>query len=192
MKIVQDWSSDGRFLLYVSFDPKTDRDLWALPLDVNGKPSGKEFPVAQTKAMERDGQFSPDGKWVAYQSNESGQSEIYVQRFDGRENAGEGKWQISFNGGSQPRWRADSNELFYIALDDRLMAVPIHIASNGQDIERGMAMPLFPTHVGGALQGVTGAQYVVSRDGQRFLMNTVTNEITTTAIRVILNWKPQR
>ena len=145
----------------------------------------KPFPVVQTNFDERDGQFSPDGKWIAYQSNESGRFEIYVQPFPGPG----GKLQISTNGGAQVRWRRDGKELFYIALDDRLMAVPIRLASNGQTVEPGSPIPLFATRVGGALQTIFRQQYMVSPDGQRFLMNTITEEAAS-PITVILNWKP--
>jgi Tol biopolymer transport system component len=101
-----DWSRDG-FLLYRSLDPKTGFDLWAVALNGEKKP----FPVVQTDSDERDGQFSPDGKWIAYQSSESGRSEIYVQSF--REPSG--KLLVSTNGGAQVRWRRDGNELFYVA-----------------------------------------------------------------------------
>jgi serine/threonine protein kinase len=175
-----DWSVDGRFLLYRSPGKTTGFDLWALPMDGERKP----FPVVQTKSEERDGQFSPDGKWVAYQSDESGRVEIYAQPFPA------GKRElISTGGGAQVRWRPDGKELFYIALDGRLMAVPIRLDSAGQTIEAGAPAPLFATRVGGAIQGGNNQQYVVSPDGQRFLMSTVT-ETHTPAITVILNWTP--
>jgi len=181
-KVVADWSRDGRFLLYRSPDPKTSYDIWALPLDGARKP----FPVVQTNFEERDGQFSPDGKWIAYQSNESGRFEIYVQPFPGPG----GKWQISTNGGAQVRWRGDGKEVFYIALDDRLMAAPIRLAPDGQAVEAGTPVPLFTTRAGGAVQFPFTQQYLVSPDGQRFLMNTVTEEATS-PITVLLNWKAE-
>ena len=174
-----DWSPDGRFLLYRYTPPNMTTDIWALPMQGERKP----FPVVATNFIERDGQFSPDGKWIAYQSDESGRFEIYIQPFPGPG----GKSQISKNGGAQVRWRRDGKELFYIGLDGRLMAVPIQVAANGQTIA-GVPVPLFATHIGGAVQGVSTQQYVVSPDGQRFLMNTVTDE-GTSPITVILNWK---
>ena len=177
-----DWSPDGRFVLYRSPTLTTGFDLWALPMDGTGKP----FPVAQTDFDERDGQFSPDGKWVAYQSNESGRSEVVVQPFPG---PGE-KLQISTNGGGQVRWRPDGKELFYIALDGRLMAVPIRMGSNGQSIEAAPAVPLFATRVGGGQQ-LDRQQYVVSPDGRRFLMNTLAEGDNPSPITVILNWRPK-
>jgi hypothetical protein len=144
----------------------------------------KPFPVVQTNFEERDGQFSPDGKWIAYGSNESGRFEIYLQPFPGPG----GQAQVSTNGGAQVRWRRDGKELFYIALDGRLMAVPIRLASTTQAIEAGSPIPLFATRVGGALSIPFRQQYDISPDGQRFLMNTVTEEAAA-PITVILNWK---
>jgi serine/threonine protein kinase len=180
-KAPMDWSRDGRFLLYRSPGKTTGFDLWALPMDGERKP----FPVVQTKFEERDGQFSPDGKWVAYQSDESGRVQIYAQPFP----AGK-REPISTGGGAQVRWRRDGKELFYIALDGRLMAVPVRLDSARQTIEAGVPAPLFATRVGGAVQGGNNQQYVVSPDGQRFLMSTVT-ETHTPAITVILNWTPK-
>ena len=180
-KIPTDWSPDGRLLLYRSVDPKTGYDLWALPMNGDGKP----FPVVQTNFDERDAQFSPDGKWIAYQSNESGRFEIYIQPFPGPGS----KLQVSTNGGVQMRWGPNGKELFYIALDARLMAVPIRLASNPQTAEPGSPTPLFATRVGGALQGTFRQQYDVSSDAPRFLMNTITEEAAS-PITVILNWNP--
>jgi serine/threonine protein kinase len=124
-----DWSPDGRFLLYFSAEPKTGMDIWAVPMEGNRKP----FPVVQTSSDERLAQFSPDGKWIAFESNESGRFQIYVQPFvepnGKREGVQGGKIQISTNGGAQLRWRRDGKELFYIALDGHLMSVPIQLCS---------------------------------------------------------------
>jgi eukaryotic-like serine/threonine-protein kinase len=175
-----DWSRDGRYVLYRSPGKTTGFDLWALPMDGDRKP----FPVVQTNFEERDGQFSPDGKWIAYQSNESGRVEIYVQPFPtGRREL------ISNGGGAQARWRPDGKELFYIALDGRLMAVPIRLDTAGRAFEAGVPVPLFATHVGGAIQVTTEQQYAVSPDGRRFLMSTIA-ETRTPPITVVLNGKP--
>jgi Tol biopolymer transport system component len=176
----KDWSSDGRFLLYQELRPTTGFDLWALPMGGDRKP----FPVAQSSFNERDGQFSPDVKWIAYASDHSGRSEIYVQPFPG---PGE-ETQVSTAGGAQVRWRADGKELFYVALDARLMAVPMQLPPTGTTIVVGRPVPLFATHIGGALLQI-GTQYVVARDGQRFLMNTQPE--VTPPISVILNWSPK-
>ena len=182
-KLATDWSRDGRFLLFSSQDLQRSFDIWALPLDGNAKP----FPVVQTDFEEQGGQFSPDGKWIAYQSNESGRVEIYVQPFPGPGN----KWPISTNGGSQVRWRRDGKELFYVALDGRLMAVPIRVASNAQAPDIGEPVTLFAPALGGAVQQADYRhQYMVSSDGQRFLVATVSEEANS-PITVILNWKPK-
>src|SRR5262249_36243778 len=112
-KIPLDWSPDGRFLLYRSNDLKTGWDLWILPMGADKKP----FIFLKTPFEERDGQFSPDGKWIAYQSNESGRFEIYVQPFPGPG----GKFQISTNGGTQVRWNKNGKELFYLSLSGEMM-----------------------------------------------------------------------
>jgi Tol biopolymer transport system component len=174
------WSRDGRFVLYfiAIAEPSPNTDIWALPMQGDRKP----FPVAETSFDERDGQFSPDGKWIAFQSNESGRLEVFIQPFPGPGT----RMQISSNGGGMARWRDDGGELFYIGLDDQFMAVPLRLGSD--TIEAGTPTPLFRTHVGGAQQSNSLAQYVVSRDGQRFLMNTLAEE-EASPITVILNWK---
>ncbi len=179
-----DWSPDGRFLLYRSIDPQTAAaDLWVLPFEGDRKP----FPVVHTKFEDWMGEFSRDGKWLAYQSNESGRYEIYVQRFP----KPDGKVQISTSGAAQPRWRRDGKELFYIGLDDKLMAVPLELSSDNQGIRPGTPVPLFDTHVSGAVSPATLRQtYVVSPDGQRFLMNTLNDSVSP--ITVLLNWKPPK
>jgi Tol biopolymer transport system component len=182
VKAASDWSADGRALLFRSSSPKTGYDIWALPLDTR-----KPFPVVQTPFAERDAQFSPDGHWIAYQSDESGRFEIYVQPFPGPG----GKFQISTNGGTQVRWRPDGKELFYVALDDRLMAAPIRLDASGQFVEAGTPVALFATHIGGALPVFNRQQYLVSHDGQRFLMSTFKEEVSTAPITVILNWTPK-
>src|SRR5262249_25337741 len=142
LKVATDWSRDGRFLLYRSLDPNLSYDIWALPMSgANASPTGrghqeiagdrKPFPVVQTNFDERDAQFAPDGKWIAYQSHESGRFEIYVQSFPGPG----GKERISTNGGTQVRWSYDGKELFYISADGRLMAVPIRFASSRHTVE---------------------------------------------------------
>jgi Tol biopolymer transport system component len=126
-------------------------------------------------------QVSPDGRWLAYNSNESGRTEVYVQSFPA---PGGGKWQISKDGGQFPRWRRDGRELFYIASDRRLMAVPVRSATS---LDVGAAVPLFEAHL---LQGGLGIrlQYDVARDGQRFLLNVPVEDAAASSITVVLNW----
>ena len=174
-------SPDGRFLLYSKTGANTGADLWALPMTGDRKP----FPVLQTRFDERRSQFSPDGRWVAYESNDSGRFQIYVQPFP----ASGGKWQVSSAGGSQVRWRHDGKELFYVAPDQRLMAVPIAVAADGQTLNGGEPVPLFMTRLaqGAAITG-TRSQYAVAADG-RFLMNVIVEETAPTPpITVVVNW----
>jgi Tol biopolymer transport system component len=182
-KITTDWSKDGRFVLFDQLDPKTSGDVWALSLDGKGKP----FPVAQTQFEEQRGQFSPDSKWIAYQSDESGRDEIYIQPFPGPAN----KWRISTNSGTQVRWRPDGKELFYVQMDGKLMAVPVRIASNTNDPEVDAPVALFTPPLGGMVQQADfRQQYMISSDGQRFLVSTI-SEGANSPITVILNWKPK-
>jgi Tol biopolymer transport system component len=129
-----DWSSDGKFLAYYRSDPDTNLDLWVLPLGDEGKPT----PLLHTKFNESQGQFSPDGKWIAYVSDESGSLQVYVQSFP----VLTGKWQVSSGGGSQPRWRHDGKELFYLAPDRKLMAVNLRA---GQTFDYDSPQALFET-----------------------------------------------
>jgi len=174
------WSPDGQTLLYAIQHPKTGVDLWALP---RGR---KPFPVLQTPADESAGQFSPDGRWVAYQSNESRQEQIYVRPFPPGPDS---RWQVSTEGGTQPRWRPDGSELFYVAPDGRLMAVPIARGVDFRTLERGAPVPLFQTRLasGANISGLMSKpQYAIASDG-RFLMNMTEAEIAT-PITVVLNW----
>lgn len=178
-----DWSRDGRFLLYSIQEPKTGSDLWALPMTGERKP----FPVVRTSFNEMEGQFSPDGRWLAYASNESGRYEIDIRPFP---EAG-GKWQVSTVGGTQPRWAQDGRELYYVAPDNRLMAVPIRVASDARTLDAATPAALFPTRLasGASILGGSNAraQYAVAPDG-RFLMNVADDEATASPITVVLNW----
>ncbi len=167
------WSPDGRFILYSSAGSQTGIDLFVLPLTGDRKP----FPFLQTQFNEGQGQFSPDGRWVAYASDEAGKFEIYVAPFPGPG----GKWQISTAGGSFPRWRRDGTEIFYLAPDTTLMAAGVN--GKGSTFQVGAVMPLFKTRVTGPRY-----EYGVSADGQRFLINTPPGQAASTPITVVLNW----
>jgi Tol biopolymer transport system component len=179
LKSASDWSPDGRVVLYRLVSPKTGNDLFVLSLDER-----KTVAVAQTPADEREGQFSPDGNWLAFVSNESGRPEVYVQPFPG---PGQ-RQSISSNGGGQPRWRRDGKELFYIALDGRMMAVPIELLGD-HTVAASAPVPLFVTNIGAPVQINNRHQYAVSRDGQRFLMNTIVDEAAA-PITLLVNWRP--
>jgi Tol biopolymer transport system component len=179
-RIACDWSSDGQFLLYKQIDEVTSTtDLWALPMEGPGAP----FPVVRTAYNERDGQFSPDGKSIAFESDESGRAEIYVQLFPGPGT----KTRISTDGGTQVRWRRDGKELFYLAPDGTLMSVPVSGAADRSGV--GTPVPMFKTHLA-PFQTLSRQQYVVAPGGQRFVIVTQTEQGLTPPITLVLNWKP--
>jgi Tol biopolymer transport system component len=172
------WSPDGKFLLYwACCDPKNGFHSWVLPLTAGAKP----FALLETPINEWNPQFSPDERWVAYQSTESGRGEIYVVPFGPEGGATGGKRQVSTAGGVLSRWRRDGKELFYIAPGGKLMAAEVE--SKGGSFATGQVKALF-----GPLR-VQGYFYDVSADGQRFLA-VVPSEQTTAAepITVVLNW----
>jgi serine/threonine protein kinase len=179
-KIPLDWSQDGRFLIYRVSDPKNGFDLWVLPISGDRKP----FPFVATSFDERDAQFSPDGRWVAYQSNESGRFDIYVQPFPGPG----GKWQVSNAGGIQPRWQRDGKALFYISAEGKLMSVSVEAAFTTQTFKAATPVELFVTRI----LGLNGQrqQYSVSKDGLQFLINVPAESASVAPITVVLNWNP--
>ena len=172
-------SRDGRFLLYTVENPKTKSDLWVLPLNGDHKP----IPFLRTEFNESSGQFSPDGHWIAYTSDESGGDEIYVREFSSGSAQGSwdaaGKWLISKGGGTDPRWRGDGKELFYVASDGKLMSVDI---SAKPVFEAGAPRPLFqlpPGFIGGD----------VTADGRRFLIGVPVAQSASVPFTVVLNWQ---
>jgi Tol biopolymer transport system component len=178
---VGDWSPDGKTILFSLVDPAAGVDLWAVRLEGDRKP----FPVVKTAFDERDPQFSPDGKSIAFVSYESGRAEVYIQAFPNAE----GKLQVSSGGGTQPRWPRGGRELFYVAADGMMMAVPIGDTSAGQPIEAGTPVPLFRARVSTAGGGVLRQQYTVTADGKRFLINAISEEAAAAPITIIANWR---
>ena len=189
-KAAHSWSPDGRELLFRDTDPTTRSDLWVVSVEPAGDQSGrlriagdgKPIPVAKTPAQELNGQFSPDGGWIAYESNESGRQEVYVQPFR-RQGA---RQRVSIDGGSEPRWRGDGAELFFASSNGQMMAAPIRHGADGS-IEAGPPASLFPVRFRGG-SPVSNQEYEVSADGKQFLVNMMTEQRST--ISVIVNWRP--
>ena len=171
-------------------DAQTGWDIWVLPINGERKP----FPFVKTNFDERGGRFSPDGRWVAYRSNESGRYEIYVRPFDPADTASAdggsttsgGQWQVSAAGGMNPVWSADGTELYYVAPDAKLMAVPIKTKST--TLEPGTPATLFQTRiVGSGTDADLGTNYDVTSDG-RSLIDVTTDQSTSAPITVVLNF----
>jgi serine/threonine protein kinase/Tol biopolymer transport system component len=178
--VPMDVSADGR-LIYADGDP-TSRflyDLWQSPLSGDRKP----VPLMRTKFHETQAQLSPDGRWFAYVSNDSGRNEINVSPFP----SGDRKWQISTNGGVEPRWRGDGKEIFFVGLDQSLMAVPV---TTGSAVQAGVPVKLFDTGMRGTLSAsYVRNQYVNTRDGQRFLIDhDPRGRAPVSSITVIVDW----
>jgi Tol biopolymer transport system component len=174
-KVPTNWSLDGRFIIYYEINPKTKRDIWVLPLFGDKKP----FPFLQTESNEIGGRLSPDGRWMAYATDESTAYEVYVQGFP----AAGGKKRVSTKGGIGPYWRRDGKELFYYAPDGKLMAVEV---KSGTSFEVGAPRALFEFRSGSAIP--TNGPYTVTADGQRFLLNTLVDESGGTPLTVVVNW----
>jgi tRNA A-37 threonylcarbamoyl transferase component Bud32 len=182
----QDWSLDGKFVLYLvnsnDLSSKTPIDLWVLPMTGDRKP----VPFLSTPFHEGRGQFSPDGKWVAYTSDESGGNEVYVQSFP----AGGAKWRVSSKGGDWARWRRDGREMFYIAADRTLMSVAVQAVSGS--LEFGTPRALFTIPFTLFTSGdIAPYTYDVMPDGQRFLAVVPVGDAASPPMTVILNWQAE-
>ncbi len=173
------WSPDGKFVLYSTGGFAIGNyDLWVLPMSDDAD-ARKPAPFLHTPYNEYNARFSPDGRWVAYVSNETGSNEVYVTHFPGPS----GKWPISAGGGDFPRWRADGSELFYLARNGTLMAAAVN--GKGAEFDVSGSRPLFEIHP----PGLNGRYpYDVSADGQRFLVNTVVEATALPPITLVVNW----
>lgn len=182
IKTPLDWSHDGRFLLFMQRGKDTGADLWVLPMQGDHKP----IPYLVTPANEAQAQFSPDGHWVVYTSNESGTKEVYVQPFPMSTG---GKWAVSNGGGSQPRWSRDGKELFYFTPDSTLMDV--NVTTTGGTFQPGVPKPMFRVAIlGGAGGGpAVGWRWDVAPDGKRFLINTALDDASAAPVTIVLNWQ---
>jgi eukaryotic-like serine/threonine-protein kinase len=166
-----DWSREAKHILF-----RKANELWYLSW-----PERVAKPLLQAKWTVRNAQFSPDGRWMAYASNETGSMEIYVSPFPGAN----GKWQVSSAGGQEPRWRQDGKELFYLSPDGKMTAVP---AKMGASFEAASPVALFQTHRRQPVSVQDVFSYDVSADGQRFLIITKMDEANAAPLSVLLNW----
>jgi Tol biopolymer transport system component len=180
------WSADGNFILFTSVGTKTRQDIWVLPMGKDpsaplgtGGAGRKPFVFLQTDYAESEAVFSPDGRWVAYRSNESGRDEIYVKPFPGPA----GRWQVSTGGGTRAKWRRDGKELFYLGVDDKIMSAEIRM--KGAALEVGAVRALFQARP--QRQGPAGV-FDATGDGQRFLVNTTAVEQSASPVTLVVNW----
>jgi serine/threonine protein kinase len=165
-----DWSRDGKFVIY-----QRGTDLWCVTF-----PELTATLFLKSASAPNVARFSPDGKWVAYASNESGRWEIYVTSFP----AAHGKWQVSSAGGEQPKWRSDGKELFYLAADGKIMAAPV---TTGANFDAGTPVALFQANPREMVATSERFAYDVSKDGQRFLINTQLKSALT-PMSVVMDW----
>jgi Tol biopolymer transport system component len=174
------WTPDGRFLLYMQRGPKTRSDIWVLP----SFGDRKEYPLLTSKADENTPLISPNGRWIAYLSDESGYSELYVQSFNAEGKLGTDRKRVSANGAISPVWSGDGKEIFYIGRDRQLMATTVK--TDGPEFEFTPPVALFKTRT--VYQYGAFQEFDVSPDRQRFLIGTLVGEPKSTNPTVILNW----
>jgi eukaryotic-like serine/threonine-protein kinase len=174
------WSADGRFIVFRSLGKKRTTEVWVLPLIGDRKP----IALLQSDDFYQSGpMLSPDGRWMAVYSNESGRYEVYIHSFQKPAS----KWQVSTKGGIDVAWSHDGKELFYLGFDGQLMAVAV---KGDSALDVGTPRALFETHMLGATRIIMGFrnQYDVAPDGQRFLLNVPVWEESSSPINVVLNW----
>jgi Tol biopolymer transport system component len=179
LKYNPQWSPNGQSIIYSQLNTRTNVDLHLLSLAGEKKSTG----VLQTNFIEAQARFSPNGRWVSYISNETGQFEVYVESFP----VTGGKLAISNGGGSQPQWRADGRELYYYSPDRKLMAVEVN--GDGPTFKAGEAKSLFEIRVSAADQNFPGnGYYTVTHDGKRFLVSSILEAPERQQVNVIVNW----
>jgi len=176
-KFPTDWSRDGRYVIYRVVNPKTKYDIWVLPIAAADQ---KPFPFLESEANEAAAVLSPDGQWMAYTSDESGQYEVYVQSFPGHGS----KRQVSTSGGIRPKWAG--NELFYQALDGKLMGTTVKF---GPSLEVGTPTPHFEFRAGGNL---IAPYFCVTKDAHKFLLSTIVETEEKSPLTVLTNWSAGR
>jgi Tol biopolymer transport system component len=178
LKYPTDWTRDGRYILFGTIAAGTKSDVWAYSLAER-----RARPILDTVSAEGYGAVSPDGKWLAYQSDESGTNQIYVQPFDPSSSDTKRRWQVSSAGGYVPRWRGDGGEIFYMAKDGALMAVPTE--AGGTEFQAGQPHVLFQTR---PLPLTPYNLFDATPDGQAFLVNLPMEWSSSAPIKVVMNW----
>ena len=182
---MSDWSRDGRFAVYSEVHPKTLADIWVLADPLNASNARKTTPYLVTPFQESQAQISPDGRWVAYASNESGGFAVYVSRFP---IAGETR-RISPGLGREPRWRRDGRELYYLSgTSDRYKMMAVPVETSALELRLGAETALFDVRIYNIVPQSNIFQYSPSSDGQRFLVNALTSDAEPT-LNVISNWE---
>ncbi|HKA21483.1 MAG TPA: protein kinase [Blastocatellia bacterium] len=174
------WSPDGRFIIYLRRGVKTRRDMWVLPTFGDKK----EYLLLNSSFDENNPQLSPNGRWLAYATDETGNYEIYVQSFSTDGRLGADKKRVSTSGGTFPVWRRDGSELFFVAADGQMMSSSVK--TDGSEFEFGPPKALFKTRM--LAWGTNFHEFDVSPDGQRFLIGTLIGEAKAPPPMVILNW----
>jgi hypothetical protein len=169
-------TADSRSIISYEVDAKTKRDVWLRQLDGDSKP----VPLVQSPGSDIGGPVSPDGRWLAYASDQTGEYEIYVTSFPDAK----GKWQLSTGGGIGPAWRKDGKELFFYSRDGQMMSVDV---SGAASFEASAARALFEFRSGNGLTFV--APYAAAADGKRFLINTIVDESNGAPLTLVINWQ---
>jgi eukaryotic-like serine/threonine-protein kinase len=177
-RLPEDWSLDGRAISFVVFPARGPRDpqIWAAYL-----PDGSETVPVATAGASANSRFSPDGRWIAYESNESGRLEVYVRPFPGPGRT----WQISVGGGRSPAWRRDGLELYLLNQENVLQAVRVRI---GETFEAGTPTPLFTVYSSRFFYGLRSPAFDVTADGERFLVNGFATSPGSPPLQLVVNW----
>jgi hypothetical protein len=173
-KTLSDWSPEGNYLVYTTLNPSTKLDLVLFPMSGQKKP----IPLLHTPFNESQGRIAPNGRWIAYVSDESGTEEVYVQRFPSLG----GKRIVSIGGGIEPMWRRDGEELFYLSPDYSIVSVPFEPT---EPPLIGQPKPLFRAPIN---TSSTRNHYAVTPDGQRFLIDIEDQNTYLSPITIVVNW----
>jgi len=180
-----DWSPDGRFLLARATDTSQGTPLGTAVFAVPTSGDPKPIPVIRSKFRISYPRFSPDGRWIAYAaSSEGGVRDIFVQAFSPNEPPSVARWQVSSGGGSEPRWRRDGKELFYLSSTGQMMSVGVRTA--GAAFQTAPPVPLFDSRL--ELAEVGGWRYDVSPDGQRFIVAQLVEDVAGAPMNLVVNW----